>query len=290
MSIKHLIKATLQTIFAKRPVLTTAQVTKLSRNDLLKGRWALITGGTSGIGYAIADAMLFAGASVVITGRNKQRLDDAKTTLLAGSDDRIGRVLSKQMDNSDTKRLEERFEEICRSLNGQPLSILVNNAGVLGGEFGHVTEEKYDQIMDTNLKGTFFLSQIVARYMVDNHIEGNILNIGSSSSHRPAASAYTLTKWGIRGLTLGMAKMLAPHGITVNAIAPGPTATPMLIKDPSQGIYFEKNPIGRFAMPEEIANMAVVLTSGLGKTVIGDMVFMTGGAGLITYDDVPYNF
>lgn len=191
--------------------------------------------------------------------------------------------------------MQATFNEICKNISGgvnnlQKISILVNNAGVLGGEFGRTTEEKYDEIMDTNLKGAFFLSQIVAHYMVDNHIEGNILNIGSSSSQRPAASAYTLTKWGIRGLTQGMAKSLAPRGIVVNAIAPGPTATPMLIKDPKQGISFERNPIGRYAMPEEIANMAVVLTSGLGRTVVGDMVFMTGGAGVITFDDVNYAF
>lgn len=170
------------------------------------------------------------------------------------------------------------------------ISILVNNAGVLGGQFGKATEEEYNAVLDTNLRGAFFLSQIVARYMVDNHVEGNILNIGSSSSKRPAASAYTISKWGIRGLTLGMAKALIPHGIVVNGLAPGPTATPMLIKDQNRGIHNDVNPLGRFATPEEIANMAVILTSGLGRTIVGDMVFMTGGAGIITFDDMQYAF
>ncbi len=139
----------------------------------------------------------------------------------------------------------------------------------------------------TNLNGTFFLSKTVAKYMIQNGIKGNILNIASSSSLRPAASAYTFSKWGIRGFTLGLAKTLAPYGITVNGLAPGPTATPMLHRD-GHDITFEKNPMGRFAMPEEIANMAAVLVSDIGRMVVGDIVYMTGGAGVITYDDIEY--
>ena len=79
-------------------------------------------------------------------------------------------------------------------------------------------------------KGVFFLSQMLGKYFVTNNIKGNILNIASASCIRPADSAYTVSKWGIRGLTLGLAKTLAKYGITVNGIAPGPTATPMMIK------------------------------------------------------------
>ena len=126
--------------------------------------------------------------------------------------------------------------------------------------------------------------------MKDNHVEGNILNIASSSALRPAISAYTLSKWGIRGLTLGLAKALSPYGITVNGLAPGPTATPMLLGDDTENITNNGNPIGRYALPEEIANMAVILTSTMGKTIVGDIVYMTGGAGLITYEDMDYSF
>lgn len=129
----------------------------------------------------------------------------------------------------------------------------------------------------------------MGRYMRDNGIKGNILNIASSSSLRPAVSAYTLTKWGIRGLTLGLAKALASYGITVNGIAPGPTATPMLGKAEGADISFP-NPLGRYALPEEIANMAVFLVSDMGRSVVGDIVYMTGGSGLVTFDDVEYTF
>ena len=144
--------------------------------------------------------------------------------------------------------------------------------------------------MGTNLKGTYFLSRVFARYMIKNKIQGNILNIGSSSCLRPAASAYTLTKWGVRGMTLGLAKALIPYGIVVNGIAPGPTSTPMHV----HGIYkpgedlTSQTPVGRDATPEEIANFAVVMISGMGRMIVGDMVYMTGGAGLITFDDVSY--
>ena len=135
------------------------------------------------------------------------------------------------------------------------------------------------------------MAQLIAEYMKENSIKGNILNIGSSSSLRPATSAYTITKWGIRGMTKGLAKILSPYGITVNAIAPGPTATPMLMSNGiKDDISFPTNPLGRFIMPGEIANMAVFLVSNMGRSIIGDMVFMTGGSGVVTYDDVHYSF
>ena len=89
-------------------------------------------------------------------------------------------------------------------------------------------------------------SEKVGKYMKENKVEGNILNVGSSSCLRPATSAYTPSKWGIRGLTLGLAKSLAPYGITVNGIAPGPTATPMLLEDSQSNITNNSNPIGRY--------------------------------------------
>ena len=89
-------------------------------------------------------------------------------------------------------------------------------------------------------------------------------------------------------MTLGLAKKLIKHGIVVNGLAPGPTATPMLIKEDTHNISLPNNPSGRYAMPEEIANMAVILTSGLGRMIVGDIVYMTGGAGIITFDDVNF--
>ena len=264
-----------------------ANITKLAPNEMLKGRTALITGATSGIGFEIAKSYLEAGAKVIITGRDKDRIQHACSLLKSIHQNYI--VHGIQMNNRDVPIFKEKLEEMLRWKDINQIDILVNNAGVLGGDIRDTTETEYDNIVNTNLKGVFFLSQMIGHYYKEQHIEGNILNIASSSSLRPAASAYTITKWGIRGLTLGLAKILTPYGIIVNGIAPGPTATRMIFKESNTDIAF-KNPIGRCAMPEEIANMAVFLVSNMGRSIVGDIIYMTGGSGLITLDDVNYEF
>lgn len=295
MGIKLILKQGFKFVFSKRPIQLTAQITQLGPSELLQGRAALITGGTSGIGYAIADAMLRAGtAAVVITGRTEERCKKAVDQLLAVSADRQDRIFYQVMDNRKIDTFETSFLEIQNKLMGGgkklKISILCNNAGVQGAQFGFAKEEEYDNVMDTNLKGVFFLSQLVARYMVDNHIEGNILNIASSSSLRPAANAYILSKVGIKEFTSGMAKSLISYGIVVNGLAPGPTATPMLVKEKNPNLAIGHNPLGRYALPEEIANMAVILTSNMGRTIVGSIVYMTGGGGTLTFEDVHYPF
>jgi 3-oxoacyl-[acyl-carrier protein] reductase len=266
----------------------SVQALVLSPNELLKGKKALVTGGTSGIGFAIAKAFINSGASVVITGRKMERIQDACERLI-NETSTDAKIFGLQLDNTHIEEFEEKVQEAVYLLDGS-IDILVNNAGVVGGRIMTTTEMEYDTILDTNLKGAFFLSKVVSSYMVSNKINGNILNIASSSSLRPAVSAYTLSKWGIRGLTLGLAKMLIPYGIVVNGLAPGPTATPMLKKNNDGDFSNFGNPTGRFATAEEIGNMAVVLTSGLGRMIVGDIIYMTGGAGLITYEDYSYKF
>ncbi len=257
-------------------------------SELLKGRNALITGGTRGIGYAIATTFLKNGARVVITGRSANGVKKAVEKLNSIQTE-SGKAFGVVLDNTDTASFEKQFAEAV-SLCGQ-VDILINNAGVIaGGNFGNFENEGFDKTLETNLKAPALLSEIVAKYMIKQNIAGNILNICSSSSLRPAVSPYTLSKWGLRGLTLGMAKTLIPYNIVVNGLAPGPTATEMLIHDDYDGLELKNNPAGRYATAEEIANMAVVLVSNLGRMVVGDIVYVTGGAGLTTYDDMSYDF
>lgn len=288
MSVKSIIKRGIRYIIKGVPTVNVyPQVSCLAPNELLKGRTALITGGTSGIGYEIAKAYINAGSKVIITGRRQERIDKACRDI---NDEVVnkGMIRGLVMDNTLTGTFADKLKE---AVAGGGIDILVNNAGVLGCNFGTGKEEDFDAVLDTNLRGVFFLSQTVAHYMKANNIKGNILNIASSSSLRPATSAYTISKWGIRGLTLGMARMLAPHGIVVNGVAPGPTATPMLMTGGvKENIYHSSNPTGRFALPEEIANMAVILVSGMGRMIVGDIVYMTGGAGNCTNEDMDYDF
>lgn len=267
---------------------TIANIIQLPPNELLKGKCAFISGGTSGIGLAIAKSFLEAGACVIITSRNKERMDNALKRL-----ENKGKVLGVILDCTTPDTFPNILSKTLNQIHQQNIphiDILVNNAGVNCPSMPNATEDDYDKVLDTNLKGTYFLSQLFGQYWKENHIKGNILNIASASSLRPANSPYTLSKWGLRGLTLGLAKALGPEGITVNGIAPGPTATPMMHKDSSDNIYLERLPLGRYITPEEIANMAVFLVSDMGRSIMGDMIYMTGGAGLLTYDDVEYSF
>ena len=134
------------------------------------------------------------------------------------------------------------------------------------------------------------MSQVFADYVISRNIKANILNIVSSSGIRPAVSPYMLSKWGLRGLTEGLARILAPKGIIVNGIAPGPTATAMQPSTKDGDISWPLNLLGRMAVPEEIANMAVFLVSNMGQTIIGDIIYMSGGGGIITNEDYNYKY
>lgn len=291
MSVKSYIKRVVRYILTGIPEKKVyPQVSVLHPNEYLKGRTALITGGTSGIGFEIAKAFINAGADVVITGRN---IDRVKNACLQINEQVVNKnaIYGIEMDNTDVSCFSSKIQEAISIIPSKKIDVLVNNAGVLGADISNATESAYDSVLDTNLKGPFFLSQQIGHYFKENSIQGNILNIASSSSLRPAASAYTLSKWGIRGLTIGLAKVLAPYGIVVNGLAPGQTATPMLCSNKSDENFVSHNvPIGRFILPEEIANMAVILVSNMGRSIMGDIVYMTGGAGVFSNEDMDYSF
>lgn len=287
MKLKQFIKRLANLVFP--PPVVKAEIHTLSQNELLKNRKALITGGTSGIGFEIAKSFLNAGTTVVITGRNKERLDSAYERLLSENAEWKERLFSVVMDVSNIKELESAFNNVIKLVGS--IDILVNNAGVEGGHINTCTEEEFETIINTNIKGIFFLSRIVSRYMIRKAIKGNILNICSSSSIRPVNSVYAITKWGTRGFTEGLARMLIPHGIVVNGIAPGMTATPMLGKtNSSENLNLESSLCKRFCTPEEIGNMAVILVSNMSRMVVGDILYMTGGSGLLYNEDINYNF
>lgn len=161
------------------------------------------------------------------------------------------------------------------------IDILVNSAGVtIHKDFFDITEEDFDRVMGINARGMFFVSRSVASVMKKQG-KGHILNITSSSALRPAWNPYQISKWAEHGMTLGMADKLLPYGITVNAIAPGPTATPMLGNDKADDIFKPDSPVERYARPEEIASLAVYMVSDFSNLIVGDTVYITGGSGVI---------
>ncbi len=188
------------------------------------------------------------------------------------------------IDVLDVQSIPEKVKTAAAKFPENRIDILVNSAGVVShSDLMDMSEVEYDSIMDVNAKGTFFMSQAVAKHMIENQIKGHILNVTSSSALRPAWTPYQMSKWAVRGLTLGMADKLLPYGIIVNAIAPGPTATPMLGKyEGDNNIYNGVCPAGRFAMPSEIAALATFMVSDMGNMIVGDTFYMTGGSGTIT--------
>lgn len=279
----------LEPIIRRLPIhRVSPRIVEMSRNELLTGRTALITGGTGGIGYEIAKNFVKAGAHVVITGRTQSKIDKVVTELRQATE--TDRVEGIEFNMKDVKSIPEFWERLMELVPSHKIDILVNNAGVTGDHFSTTTEDQYDNILDTNLKGVYFLCQRMGQYMIDKKIHGNILNIASSSSIRPANSAYGVSKWGVRGLTEGLGRTLAPHDIVVNAIAPGQTVTNMMAGVSKDNIYHPTNLIKRYVLPCEIANMAVILVSDMGRTIIGDTIYMTGGSGNVTNEDLPYDF
>lgn len=245
-------------------------------NKMLDGKTALITGGASGIGFGIAKAFIEAGSKVIIAGRNEEKLSKACEKL--GNNAKFA-----VLDVSKISIISDKIEEASKLFNpnGQ-IDILVNSAGTHGNQhFIDVTEDTFDSVIDINLKGTYFMCQKMGRYMIDHKIKGHILNISSASALRPAWTPYEISKWGVCGMTKGIAGALIKHGIVVNAIGPGPVATEMLGRDENDTLYMQENPSKRYAVSDEIGQMAVYLASDFCNLVVGDTLYMTGGTGIV---------
>ena len=250
-------------------------VTALPQSTLLKNKVALIVGGTGGIGIAIAQKFLADGCSVIITGTSLKSVENGLKKI--ESENAAGITL----DMKSVKEFNQKVEEACNIFG--KINILVNCAGLNDpSSFLEVTEEIYDRIMNVNTKGVYFLTQAVAKYMIKNEIKGHILNISSASALRPASTPYTISKCAISSMTKGFADMLIKYGITVNAIAPGPVATEMVGMTDLSDISHNTCPAGRYALPDEIANLAEYMVSDQGNLIVGETVYITGGSGTIS--------
>lgn len=255
-------------------------ITPVDKDKLLAGKVALITGGSGGIGIEIARTFISSGAKVILVGTNENKLNIVCKSL-GGRGDSLKSIV---IDVTHIGSLTDKIKDAAGLFEENRIDILVNSAGVNSrNSFLNTTELEYDSIMNTNAKGTYFVCQAVAKFMIDNKTKGHILNVSSSSALRPAWTPYQMSKWAIRGFTMGLADTLLPYGIIVNAIAPGQTATPMFGKDKTDNIYNPNTKVGRFAMPQEIASLALYMVSDAGNMIVGDTFYVTGGSGTITY-------
>lgn len=249
----------------------------IDREQILHGKIILITGGTGGIGYAIAETAINSGAKVILSGTNEQKLNDNCA--------RLGdNAQPLRMDIGDTSSIEDGIYKAIGLFPEKRIDILINSAGVHGEwDFNNPDEDFFDKVMDINVKGMYFVSNIVARHMIENKVKGHILNISSSSALRPAWTPYQISKWAVNGITRGLADYLLPYGIVVNGLAPGPTVTEMVKKDGDNNLYYRDQPSHRFMTAQEVANLAIFMVSTSGDMIVGDTFYLTGGSGIISY-------
>ena len=246
--------------------------------NLLNGKIAFIVGGTGGIGMGIAKAFLSAGAKVVISGTREESIAVAMEKLAS---DRAKGIVANITQVSEFDHI---VSTVLEAFPESRIDILVNCAGVHGHEkFGEVSEETWDAVLDTNLKGMFFMTQAVSNYMIQNKIKGHILNVSSAGALKPGYTPYEISKSGVASFTKGAAAELIKHGIIVNAIGPGPVATSMLGRNEGDSLYTDCVPSMRFATPHEIGQIAVIMASGMCDLVVGDTWYISGGSGTIKY-------
>ncbi len=240
----------------------------------LEGKRALVTGGATGIGFAIAEQMIDAGADVVIVGRREEKLREAAQ--------KLGEKCSWYQ--FDVTKSEEHAAFIQKLEDQAPIDILVNCAGINNKkDYFDFTAEEFDTIVETQAKAPFMLSQEVARHMRERH-KGSIILISSLASilGMHEIQAYTVCKSGMKGLARSLARDLGPYGIRVNSLNPGFVYTDMLrntnLKTPERLKQIEDStPLRGFTLPKDLGMAAVFLASDAARFVTGIDLVVDGG-------------
>jgi NAD(P)-dependent dehydrogenase (short-subunit alcohol dehydrogenase family) len=244
----------------------------------LSGKTVVVTGGSSGIGRAIALTLAQAGAQVVVADRTEDAREGGETTvaaiLAAG-----GKASFEALDVTDSAAVDTVLSAVARATG---LDILVNNAGVLvEGSVLDTTDEMWRRQQAVNVDGTFFCTRAAVRAMGEAGKGGKIVNVASISGLRgnPGFAAYCASKGAVVNFTRQVAIDYASCGINVNAVAPGFVTTRMtaIYDQPIQDALARQTPRGKWATPQDIANAVLFLASGLSDHICGEVVAVDGG-------------
>lgn len=244
---------------------------------MLKEKVAIITGGTRGIGYTIVKKFLENGAKVALFGSREETVTKAIKSLKEENANYEVIGLYPKLNNES--EIKEAFEQVKNTYG--KIDILVNNAGISSATpLSDYTEEEYNKIIDTNIKGVFLCSKLVIPYMEKNG--GSILNTSSMVSiyGQPSGCLYPTSKFAVNGLTKSLSRELAPKNIRVNAVAPGITETDMVKNLPKEVIepLIKTIPLGRIGKPEDIANAFLFLASDMASYITGEILQVDGAA------------
>lgn len=244
----------------------------------LTGKRALITGGTHGLGMAMAEGLAQAGAELVITGTTPSKMEDAIHYYKSKGYKASGYLF----DVTNEKAAAENIDLIAKELGD--IHILVNNAGIIKRELATtMSVSDFRQVIDVDLVGPFIMSQLIVKQMIERQ-EGKIINICSMMSElgRNSVSAYAAAKGGLKMLTRNLATEWAKHNIQVNGIGPGYFATsqtePIRVDGhPFNEFIINRTPAARWGNPEDLAGAAVFLASKASDFVNGQIVYVDGG-------------
>lgn len=242
---------------------------------LLRGKTAVVTGGSRGIGLAVVRRFLEEGASVALCGSREETAWNAVDAILAETPD--APVMGIWPDVTSEAALEGAFRSVAERFGG--LDVVVNNAGISQSTpLDKYTPEEFDAIIDLNVKGVLNGCQAAARVMGEG---GSIINTSSmvAKMGQPSGVGYPMSKFAVNGITVSLARELGPRGIRVNAVAPGVTATDMVAALPEEMVkpIAAAIPLRRVATPEDVANAFVFLASDLAAYVTGEVLAVDGG-------------
>ncbi len=251
----------------------------------LEGKNAIVTGAARGIGAASALAFARHGANVVLGDVLEEECARAAR-----------RIREETRASAVSVRADVSLEEDCAGLLDAcaerfgACDVLLNNAGVIvPGSILDGAVEDFDRVLSVNLRGTYLMSRLAARHMVERGVRGAIVNMSSTNAvvTIPDQLAYAVSKGGVAQLTKATATALAPHGIRVNAIGPGSIATDMLTEvmadEEARRTILSRTPMGRVGTPEEVASVAVFLASDYASYLVGETVYPDGGRLALNY-------